>query len=181
MGTLGRIFWLCSQLMWLVAIVGHWFIDNKINSIYMLSMTIGLMFISNRTIDDAQHEKSDNDNRWWCVPLRRVNDRPGRWLYQEPRPTPSCAYQNTDIQKKRSSLFVNNREKLPWFPTATIVAVALPHYSQLSGAELRITFACMRSFADFLIILLIEEVKFGWKKFAFLIKLNPNNPTQQVY
>ena len=56
METLGRVFWLCAQLMWISAIVGHWIVDNKIDTIYGLCIAIGLMLISSRMIDDAQHK-----------------------------------------------------------------------------------------------------------------------------
>lgn len=58
MKTLGQIFWIIvqiiAQLMWISALVGHWFVNDKIDTIYALCLAIGLMLISNRMIDDAK-------------------------------------------------------------------------------------------------------------------------------
>ena len=56
MKNLGRIFWFIAQLMWIGALVGHWFVNDKIDTIYSLCLAIGLMLISSRMIDDAKEE-----------------------------------------------------------------------------------------------------------------------------
>ena len=54
MNAIGRIFLVIAQLTWGIAIVGNWFVDNKIDSIYLMCIAIGLMLISSHIIDYAK-------------------------------------------------------------------------------------------------------------------------------
>lgn len=56
MENVGWTLWIMAQLMWIGALVGHWFIDNKINTIYVLCIAIGLMLTSGRIIDNTKKE-----------------------------------------------------------------------------------------------------------------------------
>lgn len=55
MQKLGKICWDIAKLMWISALVGHWFVNNKMDTIYSLCLAIGLMLISNRMIDEAKN------------------------------------------------------------------------------------------------------------------------------
>ena len=54
--VMGRIFWFIAQLMWIATLVGHWFTTDKIDTIYGMCVSIGLMIISNRMIEDAKNK-----------------------------------------------------------------------------------------------------------------------------
>jgi len=54
--TMGRILLIIAQLMWIATIIGHWFTTDKIDTIYGMCVSIGLMIISNRMIDDKKNE-----------------------------------------------------------------------------------------------------------------------------
>jgi hypothetical protein len=41
---------------------------------------------------------------------RTTTNYSGRWFYQEPRPTPSFAHQNADVQKKGFLFFKQQRK-----------------------------------------------------------------------
>ena len=54
MKNLGRFFWISAQIMWISALAGHWFVNDKIDTVYSLCVAIGLMLMANRMIDDAE-------------------------------------------------------------------------------------------------------------------------------
>lgn len=51
---MGRFFWNLANIMWIVALIGHWFTADKLDTIYGMCLAIGLMVISNRMIEDGK-------------------------------------------------------------------------------------------------------------------------------
>ena len=70
MNAIGRIFLVIAQLTWGIAIVGNWFVNNKIDSIYLMCIAIGLMLISSHIIDYAKGKgwKAPTAMRWCLEP-----------------------------------------------------------------------------------------------------------------
>ena len=47
MKTLGRIIWFVAEVVWLLALVGHFLTVDKLDTIYLLCLAIGGMLMGN--------------------------------------------------------------------------------------------------------------------------------------